>query len=174
MSKIVIIGGGPAGMIAGITAAENGNNVTILEKMNSFGKKLSITGKGRCNITNNIDISEFIKNTPGNGKFLYGAFNNYTNRDIINFFEENGVKTKVERGERVFPISDDANEVVESLVKKLKSLNVNLRKKAKVQKININTGKVTGVTLENGEVLNAEKVILATGGKSYPVTRFNR
>ncbi len=93
MSKVIIIGGGAAGMMSAITSAEQNNDVLILEKMNNCGKKLAITGKGRCNITNNVDISEFIKNTPGNGKFLYSSFNSYTNRDIINFFETMGVKT---------------------------------------------------------------------------------
>ena len=170
MSKIIIIGGGAAGMFAAITAAEQGNDVIILEKMNSCGKKIAITGKGRCNITNNIDISEFIKNTPGNGKFLYSAFNNYTNRDIINFFEDMGVKTKVERGERIFPVSDNARDVIDALLKKLKELKVKIQYNSKVEEIIVENEKIVGVKLESGENIKADRIILSTGGMSYPVT----
>ena len=101
--KVVVVGGGPAGMMAAITAAENGNKVILLEKMNSLGKKLLITGKGRCNITNNADMEDFFRNIPGNSKFLYSSFNSFNNTDIVNFIEENGVKTKVERGRKSVP-----------------------------------------------------------------------
>ena len=101
--KVVVVGGGPAGMMAAITAAENGNKVILLEKMNSLGKKLLITGKGRCNITNNADMEDFFKNIPGNSKFLYSSFNSFNNTDIVNFIEENGVETKVERGLKTVP-----------------------------------------------------------------------
>ena len=101
--KVVVVGGGPAGMMAAITAAENGNKVILLEKMNSLGKKLLITGKGRCNITNNADMEDFFKNIPGNSKFLYSSFNSFNKTDIVNFIEENGVETKVERGRKSVP-----------------------------------------------------------------------
>ena len=126
MKNVIIIGGGPAGMIAGISAAHNGDKVTIIEKMDSCGKKLLITGKGRCNITNNTDINGFIENTPCNGRFLYGALNNFDNSDIINLLEKEKVKTKVERGGRVFPVSDKAQDVLNALLTVLKKLNVRI------------------------------------------------
>ncbi len=170
MSNVIIIGGGPAGMIAGISAAQNGDKVTIIEKMNSCGKKLLITGKGRCNITNSTDINGFIENTPCNGRFLYGALNNFDNNDIISILEEQGVKTKVERGGRVFPVSDKAQDVLNALLRILKNLNVKILTNTEVKKIVVNDGVVKGVKLNAGEDLNADKVILATGGMSYPVT----
>lgn len=168
--KVIIIGGGPAGMIAGISAAKSGNKVTIIEKMNSCGKKLLITGKGRCNITNNTDINGFIENTPCNGRFLYGALNNFDNYDIIDLLENEGVKTKVERGGRVFPVSDRAISVLDALLRILKELNVQISTNSEVENIIVNDGAVQGVKLATGEELKADKVILATGGKSYPVT----
>ena len=180
MSNVIIIGGGPAGMIAGISAARNGYKVTIIEKMNSCGKKLLITGKGRCNITNSTDINGFIENTPCNGRFLYSALNNFDNNDIVNLLEKEGVKTKVERGGRIFPVSDKSQDVLNALLKILKELNVKILTNTEVKKIIVNDGKVTGVRLNNvgvgvlddplKEEINADKVILATGGKSYPVT----
>ena len=176
MSNVIIIGGGPAGMIAGISAAKSGNKVTILEKMNSCGKKLLITGKGRCNITNSTDLNGFIENTPNNGKFLYGALNNFNNKDIINLLEKEGVKTKAERGGRIFPVSDKSIDVLEVLIKILKKLNVKILTNTKVEKIIIREGKVEGVKIANTNKeqikseLKADKIILATGGKSYPVT----
>ena len=117
--KVIVIGGGAAGMIAAIMASRNGHKVVLIEKMRSLGRKLSITGKGRCNITNATEMENFIKNVPGNGKFLYSAFNQFTNEDAIKFFNEIGVKTKVERGDRVFPVSDSALEVIDKLKKEL-------------------------------------------------------
>ncbi len=170
MNNVIIIGGGPAGMIAGISAANIGDKVIIIEKMNSCGKKLLITGKGRCNITNNIDINGFVENTPCNGRFLYGVLNNFDNNDIIKLLEEEGVKTKIERGGRVFPLSDKSQDVLNALLKVLKRLNVKILTNTKVEKIIVNNGAVEGVRLDSGEELKANKVILATGGKSYPVT----
>lgn len=170
MKDVIIIGGGPAGMLAGISAAKSGNKVTIIEKMNSCGKKLLITGKGRCNITNSTDINGFIENTPCNGRFLYGALNNFDNNDIINLLENEGVKTKVERGGRVFPVSDKSQDVLNALLRILKKLDVEILTNTEIKKIIIEENCVKGVKLSSGEKLYAEKVILATGGKSYSVT----
>ena len=124
--QVVIIGGGPAGMMAAITAKKNHPNddVIILEKNSSLGKKLLITGKGRCNITNGADISEFIENTPGNGRFLYSAFNNFTNRDIIEMLENEGVKVKEERGKRIFPVSDRSQDVLDAFMRIINKLGI--------------------------------------------------
>ena len=168
--KVIVIGGGPAGMMAAIESAENGNNVTILEKMNSCGKKLLITGKGRCNITNSTDISEFLKFIPGNSSFLYSAFNSFTNTDIVNFLENMGVKTKVERGGRIFPVSDKSQDVLNAFIKRLKKLNVTIKTNCKVTKIIVEDMIVKGVETEKYGKIFADKVILATGGITYPVT----
>lgn len=168
--NVIIIGGGPAGMIAGISAAKSGNKVTIIEKMNSCGKKLLITGKGRCNITNSTDINGFIENTPCNGRFLYGAINNFDNYDIIDLLESEGVKTKVERGGRIFPVSDRAISVLDALLRILKKLDVHILTNSEVKNIIVDAGEVKGIRLDNGKEIYADKVILATGGKSYPVT----
>ena len=167
--NVIVIGGGAAGMMAAIMSARNGNNVTILEKMRSMGRKLYITGKGRCNVTNATEMENFIKNVPGNGKFLYSAFNQFTNQDTINFFNEIGVKTKVERGERVFPVSDSAMEVIDKLKKELDRRKVKVIVNSKVERILVEDGKVVGVKTEDN-LYNCDKVILATGGKSYPST----
>ena len=173
--KVVVVGGGPAGIIAALSAAQCGANGTLLEKNTSLGKKLLITGKGRCNITSSIDISDFIKNIPGNGRFLYSAFQNYTNLDIISLLEKNGVKVKEERGNRIFPVSDRAQDVLDALIKELKKYkNIEIRTNAKVKKILVDDSNfVSGVVLENNEKIMAGKVILATGGKSYPGTGSN-
>jgi len=179
MRETIIIGGGPAGMIAGISAARNGDKVTIIEKMNSCGKKLLITGKGRCNITNSTDMNGFIENTPCNGRFLYSALNNFDNNDIIELLENEGVKTKVERGGRIFPVSDKAQDVLNAILKILKDLNIKILTNTEVEKIIVKDGQVLGVKIKDVGVgvlddpleseLKADKVILATGGKSYPV-----
>ena len=130
--KVVIVGGGAAGMLAGIASSMNNNETIILEKMNSVGKKIRISGKGRCNITNAINIEEFIKNIPGNGRFLYSAFQNFNNKDIINLLKEEGLDTKVERGNRVFPITDNAESVIDALYNRLKKLGVKIILGAKV------------------------------------------
>ena len=170
MKDVIVIGGGPAGMISAISSAQNGDNVTIIEKMDSCGKKLLITGKGRCNITNSADLNGFIENTPTNPKFLYGAFSSFTNQDIIDLLEEKGVKTKVERGGRVFPVSDKSKDVLDALLKILKELNVKIMYKKEVKEILVKDGQVEGIKLDDNEVLKCNKVILATGGKSYSVT----
>lgn len=171
MRNTVIIGGGPAGLMAAISSAKNGDKVTIIEKMNSCGKKLLITGKGRCNITNNAQMDKFMENTPTNPKFLYGVFNNFTNKDMIELLENEGVKTKVERGERVFPVSDRAQDVLEALLHILKKQNVQILTNTTAKRIITDGEKnVLGVELDNGKEIKADKIILATGGKSYPVT----
>lgn len=159
-------------MIAGISSAEEGNNVTIFEKMNMLGKKLLITGKGRCNITSSLDISEFIQNIPGNGKFLYSAFNKFNNIDIINLLSKNNVKVKEERGNRYFPCSDKSIDVRDALVRELKNKNVTIKLNSKVRKIlkNDESNSVIGVELEDGKKVYGDKIIIATGGKSYPLT----
>ena len=161
-------------MMAAISSAESGNSVTILEKMNSLGRKLLITGKGRCNITSSIPMEEFISNIPGNGRFLYSSFQNYTNEDIINLLKDQHIEVKEERGNRIFPVSDHSQDVLNALIRKLNSLKVQIKTNAKVKKIlveEVDRGKrAIGVILENGEKIKADKIILATGGKSYPAT----
>lgn len=171
--KVVIIGGGPAGMLSAISAGTNKNDVTILEKMNMLGRKLLITGKGRCNITSSIPIDEFIKNVPGNGKFLYSCLNNFTNEDILNILKEEGLQTKVERGNRVFPITDKSQDVLQALLNRLKKLKVKIEVGANVKEILTEQDIVNGVKYIQGgkeKILKADKVILATGGKSYSAT----
>ena len=169
--KVLIIGGGPSGMIAAISSSQDKNNEVILfEKMNMLGKKLLITGKGRCNITSSIDIHEFIQNVTGNGKFMYSAFENFTNEDIIKLLNKNGVKTKVERGNRVFPASDESIDVRNALERELKTRNVKIKLNTKVKSILADDNKAVGIELEGGEKVYADKIILATGGKSYPLT----
>ena len=168
--KIVIIGGGPAGIMAAISAKENHpeDEVVILEKNNTLGRKLLITGKGRCNITSSLNIDEFIKNIPGNGMFMFSAFKNYTNTDIIKLLQKNGVETKEERGNRVFPLSDKSRDVLEALERELKRLNVIIKLNCEVKKIN----KIENTFFvdTNIDQIKADKLIIATGGKSYPLT----
>lgn len=171
--KVVIVGGGPAGMLAGISAIKSKNEVIIIEKMDILGKKLLITGKGRCNITSNLPMDEFIKNVPGNGKFLYSGFNNFTNKDIVNILEEEGVKTKVERGQRVFPMSDKAIDVRDALLNKLIKLGAKIYKNSEAKEIIVKDKKVIGLKYKSENVIKeikCDKLILATGGKSYPLT----
>ncbi len=173
--KVVVIGGGPAGMLAAISASKQNNEVIILEKMEKCGKKLLITGKGRCNITSNLDISEFISNVPGNGRFLYSAFSNFTNLDIIEILKKHGVKVKNERGNRIFPESDRSLDVLNALLKELKQCKVEIRTNAEVVDIKTENENVIGMTYKNTKTNNMEfitagKVIVATGGKSYSKT----
>ena len=168
--KIVVIGGGPAGMMAAMKAAENGAEVTLLEKMSRLGRKMLITGKGRCNITNASEIPEIIKNIPGNGKFLHSCIKAYDNEDVQLFFNDNGVPTKVERGMRVFPVSDKAADPVDALILKLKELGVRIITDTRVTAIKAEDNKITGVKAADGTIYPAGAVILATGGASYPGT----
>ena len=168
--KVVVIGGGPAGMMAAISASSKENEVIILEKNKSLGKKLLITGKGRCNITSSLTMNEFIKNIPGNGMFLYSAFNSFTNQDIIKFLKEEGLEVKEERGNRIFPVTDKSQDVLQCFEKKLKKLKVKIFYESPVTEILIDDeNKVCGVQTPKGKI-KADKVILATGGKSYPLT----
>lgn len=192
--KVIVVGGGPAGMMSAISSAEEGNKVILIEKNKSLGKKLLITGKGRCNITSSLDIDEFIKNIPGNGKFLYSSFKNYTNVDIINFLKKQGLEVKEERGNRYFPVTDKSLDVLNCFKKRLKELNVeiyyeetvsellteNFEVKLDKEKLSKdysesnntdkeNNIKVIGVKTNKHEFF-ADKVIIATGGKSYPLT----
>lgn len=188
--NVIVIGGGPAGMMAAIASAENGNNVILLEKKERLGRKLLITGKGRCNITSSLPIEEFIQNIPGNGQFLYSAFKNYTNNDIINFLNEEGLEVKEERGNRIFPVTDKSLDVLKCFTKKLKELNVKIENNMKVTEIvpRDEDGKLKVKVVKNKEntsvnlnecytkeknnirTFETDKVILATGGKSYPLT----
>lgn len=169
MKQIVVIGGGAAGLMAAVIAGREGARVILLEKMNMVGKKMGITGKGRCNITNSADISDFIKNTPGNGKFLYGAYERFSNVDLLALLHEWGLKTKVERGGRVFPESDSALEVRNLFMKMLKKYNVTVHLNEAVTKIVTKDNVVTGVVTTKVSYA-CETVIIATGGASYPLT----
>ena len=170
--KVVVIGGGPAGMMSAISAARSGDKVVLLEKNNILGKKILITGKGRCNITSSLDIDDFINNIPGNGRFLYSAFENFDNKDIIELLKKEGVSVKEERGNRYFPTSDRAEDVRMALERETKKAGVDVKLNSKVCGIEIEDSRVKSVVLENGKI-DADKIILATGGKSYPLTGSN-
>ena len=169
MKHVVVIGGGAAGLMAAVIAGREGAKVTLLEKMNYVGKKMGITGKGRCNITNACDMSDFIKNTPGNGKFLYGAYERFTNEDLLQLLHDAGLETKVERGGRVFPASDSALDVRNTFMKLMKHYGVDVHLEEPVKKILVDDGTVTGVVTDK-ETYHADAVVIATGGKSYPAT----
>ena len=165
---IIVVGGGAAGMMSAIRAAEKGASVTLIERNNDLGKKIRITGKGRCNVTNACATEEIFENIPTNHRFLYSAIYSFTNYDVMNFFEECGVPLKEERGKRVFPVSDKAADIVSALRRKLNDLNINIVT-GRVTDIIIRQGKVSGVKTEKSAYF-CESVILATGGKSYPLT----
>lgn len=169
MKRVVVIGGGAAGLMAAVIAGREGAKVTLLEKMNYVGKKMGITGKGRCNITNACDMSDFIKNTPGNGKFLYGAYLRFTNEDLLQLLHDAGLETKVERGGRVFPASDSALDVRNTFMKLMKHYGVDVHLEEPVKKLLVDDGVVTGVVTDK-ETYHADAVVIATGGKSYPAT----
>ncbi len=164
----IVIGGGPAGMFAAITAARRGQKVVLLERNDRLGRKLLITGKGRCNVTNNCTVDEVLKNVPRNGRFLYSAMNAFPPEKIMAFFEENGCALKTERGNRVFPVSDKSQSVLEALQKAMRRAGVEVRT-GRVREILTENGAVTGVRTE-GETISCNWVILATGGMSYPAT----
>lgn len=170
MRSIVVIGGGASGMMAAIKAAERGNRVTLLERNEKLGKKVFITGKGRCNVTTNKDVEEIIKNIPGNGNFMYSALYTFTNYDLMQMIEAKGIKLKVERGDRVFPESDKSSDIIRCFERYLEDYRVNIRFNTRVLEVHTENGEVKGVKTYDGDYIPADAVILATGGKSYPLT----
>lgn len=169
MAKVAVVGGGPAGMMAGIKAADK-HDVIILEKNEKLGKKMYITGKGRCNLTNAKDISEFFDYIPGNANFLYSSLYGFTNNDIIEFFNKLGVELKVERGDRVFPKSDKSSDITSAMEGELKRKNVKIMLNSKVNRLNYEAKEIKSIVLEDGGEVKADYFILATGGVSYPQT----
>ncbi|MGI6006902.1 MAG: NAD(P)/FAD-dependent oxidoreductase [Ruminococcus sp.] len=170
MSKAIIVGGGAAGMAAAVFLAEEGHSVHVFEKNEKLGKKIYITGKGRCNFTNACTMEELFDNVIHGRKFLYSAFYGYNNFDVIDFFESLGVKTKTERGNRVFPLSDHASDITLALEKRMKALGVKVHLKSQVSEILAEDERILGVRLENGAVIEGDAVLVATGGLSYPST----
>nr|WP_308550966.1 NAD(P)/FAD-dependent oxidoreductase [uncultured Peptostreptococcus sp.] len=168
--KVVVIGGGAAGMMAGYFAAKEGASVTILEKNKMLGRKIRISGKGRCNLTNASDLETIINNIYRNGNFMYSSLYSFTNDNLIDLFESFGLKLKTERGNRVFPVSDKSIDVVKTMEKMLDSKNVRVKTSSTVKNIILEDEKVKGVVLSNGTKMMADRVIVTTGGKSYPLT----
>ena len=167
--KVIVIGGGPAGMMAAISSAQDGNEVILLEKMQSLGRKLLITGKGRCNVTSSLYMDEFIENTPEYCMYLYCCYKQFTNQDIINFLKEEGLEVKEERGNRIFPVTDKSLDVLKCFSKKIKELGIKVKCNTQVEEILVENSQIIGVIAE-GTKIKADKIILATGGKSYPLT----
>lgn len=168
--KVIVVGAGAAGVFAAGAAAENCAEVLLLERNPKIGRKVLITGKGRCNVTHHTDaVDTLIQNIPGNGRFLYSAFSNFMPQDTIDFFEDYGVPLKIERGNRVFPQSDKASDIVDAMARYLADVGVQI-KQARVTELLTENGTVKGVKTESGEAFFSDRVILATGGKSYPKT----
>ncbi len=170
MSKVLVVGGGAAGMFAAITAARNGHQVFLFEKNEKLGKKLFITGKGRCNITNACDMETLFASVVTNSKFLYSSFYGYTNWDVIEFFENLGVRTKIERGERVFPVSDHSSDVIHALEREIERLGIKVRLRTTVKKIVNENNVFQSITLGDGTSVSGDACIVATGGLSYQTT----
>lgn len=170
MSKVIVIGGGAAGMMAAIAAAEHGHRVVLLEKNEKLGKKIYITGKGRCNVTNACEMDKLFENMVSNPKFMYSAFYDYTNMQVMELLREAGCPLKTERGERVFPVSDHSSDVIAALERTLRKRGVDIRLHTTVQGIRTENGHVMGVTLSDGSKPEADAVVIATGGLSYPTT----
>ena len=170
MSRVIVIGGGAAGMMAAYAAASCGHSVVLLEQNEKLGKKLFITGKGRCNVTNACEREKLFENVVSNPKFLYSAFSEFDNGDLMELLRRAGCPLKVERGERVFPVSDHASDVTAALTRLLKERGVEVRLHVKVKEISVADGRVTGALLANGQYIRADAVVLATGGLSYPTT----
>jgi predicted Rossmann fold flavoprotein len=169
LSKVIVIGAGPAGMMAAFQAAKR-HEVILLDGNERIGKKLFITGKGRCNVTNAKDISEFFEYIPGNPHFLYSSLYSFTNEDTMNFFEGEGIKLKVERGDRVFPQSDKSSDIIRGLSNALSRTKVKIRLNSKVTDIKFKDKKITALEINNDEILDGDYFIVATGGASYPLT----
>lgn len=170
MSRVIVIGGGAAGMMAAYAAASCGHSVVLLEQNEKLGKKLFITGKGRCNVTNACEREKLFENVVSNPKFLYSAFSEFDNGDLMELLRRAGCPLKVERGERVFPVSDHASDVTAALTRLLKERGVEVRLHVKVKEISAADGRVTGALLADGQYIRADAVVLATGGLSYPTT----
>ena len=170
MSSVIVIGGGAAGMMAAYAAAECGHRVVLLEQNEKLGKKLYITGKGRCNVTNACDRDKLFENIVSNPKFLYSAFYDFDNKQMMELLSSAGCPLKVERGERVFPVSEHSSDIIAALERLLRAKDVNVRLKTAVREVTARDGSVTGVLLADGERLIADAVILATGGLSYTTT----
>lgn len=170
MRKVIVVGGGAAGLMAAVSAAQSGAEVVLLEKNNRLGKKLLITGKGRCNVTNTAQLQDFVKNIPGNGKFLYSVFSKFFNWDVRSFFEELDVPLKEERGGRVFPVSDKAIDIVNAFERILRKLAVQIKLDEAVRFLKVEDNKVVGVITEEDKYYEADAIILATGGSSFPGT----
>jgi predicted Rossmann fold flavoprotein len=167
---VIVIGGGPSGLMAAIAAGEKGAKVLLIDKGDKLGRKLAISGGGRCNVTNRLPIDEVIKHLPGNGKFLYSAFSIFNNEDIIRFFENLGVSLKEEDHGRMFPASNDAQSVVNALLEKLEQLNVRVFKNSAVKDVLFENGKVSSVLLTDGKTISSKSIVIAVGGKSVPHT----
>ncbi|SEG52804.1 NAD(P)/FAD-dependent oxidoreductase [Paenibacillus sp. UNC499MF] len=167
---VIIIGGGSAGLMAGVAASADGANVLLLDKGDKLGRKLGISGGGRCNVTNNKEMDELIRHIPGNGRFLYSAFSHFNNQDIIAFFENLGIRLKEEDNGRMFPVSDKAKTVVDTLIRQVRSQGVSIRTNCSVDRVLYEDGRTTGVRLQSGETLRGKCVIVASGGKSVPHT----
>ena len=168
--RAIVIGGGPAGMMASYMIAKNGVAVTLLEKNKKLGKKMLIAGKGRCNVTNDCDMNAFLENMPGNGKFLYSAFKNFSAADVQSWFEENGVPLKVERGDRVFPVSDRSADIVSCMERQLRRAGVKVEFLAEAKEILYEEDRVEAVKTTDRRIFPADAVLVATGGRSYPLT----
>ncbi len=167
---VIVIGGGPSGLMAAIGAAENKAKVLLIDKGDKLGRKLAISGGGRCNVTNRLPVDEIIKHIPGNGRFLYSAFSLFSNEDIIKFFEKLGIKLKEEDHGRMFPVTDKAQSVVDALLLRMKELKVNIKTNSPISKVHYKDGKVHSVELKGGHVYETDSVVIAVGGKSVPHT----
>ncbi|WP_026671696.1 NAD(P)/FAD-dependent oxidoreductase [Alkalihalobacterium bogoriense] len=167
---VIVIGGGPSGLMASIAAAEQGANVLLLDKGDKLGRKLAISGGGRCNVTNRMEINELIAHIPGNGRFMHSPFSVFNNEDIIKFFEGLGIRLKEEDRGRMFPVSDKATTVVETLLRRVHQLGVTIQTNTAVKEVQYDSEKVIGVTLQSNKQIQAKNVIIATGGKSVPHT----